>query len=110
MITARDRSGLIHDIAAVVSEAGVNMTSVNSHVSSGREQAIITVTLEVEDLNQMQRVLNRLGKVKGVISVERNLGQRRRWRKRGNGGKRRRRGKRRWWRREAAGKETVAEE
>ncbi len=78
MITARDRSGLIHDIAAVVSEAGVNMTSVNSHVSSGREQAIITVTLEVEDLNQMQRVLNRLEKVKGVISVERNLGQRRR--------------------------------
>lgn len=76
VITARDRSGLIHDIAAVVSEAGVNMTAVSSHVTSGREQAVITVTLEVEDLGQMQRVFNRLERVKGVISIERNLRQR----------------------------------
>jgi GTP pyrophosphokinase len=76
VIAAHDRSGLIHDIAAVVSEAGVNMTSVSSHVAGGREQAMITVTLEVEDLSQMQRVLNKLEKVKGVVSVERNLGQR----------------------------------
>jgi GTP pyrophosphokinase len=52
------------------------MTSVSSHVAGGREQAMITVTLEVEDLSQMQRVLNKLEKVKGVVSVERNLGQR----------------------------------
>src|SRR2546421_3548903 len=32
MITARDRSGLIRDIATVVSEVGVNMTSVASNV------------------------------------------------------------------------------
>jgi GTP pyrophosphokinase len=76
LITARDRSGLIHDLAAVVSEAGVNMTAVSSHVASGQEQALITVTLEVEDLSQMQRVFHRLEKVRGVMGVERNLGQR----------------------------------
>ncbi|HEY1349367.1 MAG TPA: RelA/SpoT family protein, partial [Ktedonobacteraceae bacterium] len=65
LITARDRSGLIHDLAAVVSEAGVNMTAVSSHVASGQEQALITVTLEVEDLSQMQRVFHRLEKVRG---------------------------------------------
>lgn len=78
IITARDRSGLIHDIAAVISEVGVNMTSVSSHIASNREQAVITVTLEIENLDQMQNVLKRLERVKGVLNVERDLGKRRR--------------------------------
>jgi len=76
IITARDRSGLIHDIATVVSEAGVNMTSVGSHVGNSREQAVITITLEIEDLDQMQHVLARLGRIKGVTHVERDMGKR----------------------------------
>jgi guanosine-3',5'-bis(diphosphate) 3'-pyrophosphohydrolase len=77
VITARDRSGLIHDIATVVSEAGVNMTSVSSHIASHREQAVITITLEIENLGQMQNVLKRLERVKDIITVERDLGKRR---------------------------------
>jgi len=78
IITARDRSGLIHDLAAVISEAGVNMTSVSSHIASNREQAIITITLEIENLNQMQKVLQKLARVKDVTHVERDLGKRQR--------------------------------
>ncbi|HEX7735821.1 MAG TPA: RelA/SpoT family protein [Ktedonobacteraceae bacterium] len=78
VITARDRSGLIHDIAAVISEAGVNMTSVSSHISSNREQAIVTITLEIENLSQMESVLKKLERIKDVSSVERDLGKRRR--------------------------------
>jgi GTP pyrophosphokinase len=76
IITARDRSGLIHDIAAVVSEAGVNMTSVSSHVANNREQAVITVTLEIENLDQMQNMLKKLERVRDVVNVERDLGKR----------------------------------
>ncbi len=75
VITARDRSGLIRDIAAVVSEIGVNMASVSSNVSTGKEVAVISATLEVDGLEQMQRVFARLEKVKGVIHVERDLGE-----------------------------------
>ena len=75
VITARDRSGLIRDIAAVVAEIGVNMASVSSNVSIGKEIAIISATLEVDGLEQMQRVFTRLEKVKGVIHVERDLGK-----------------------------------
>ncbi len=75
VITARDRSGLIRDIAAVVSEIGVNMTSVSSNVSIGKEIAVISTTLEIDGLEQMQRVFARLEKVKGVILVERDLGK-----------------------------------
>jgi GTP diphosphokinase / guanosine-3',5'-bis(diphosphate) 3'-diphosphatase len=75
VITARDRPGLIRDIATVVSEVGVNMTSVSSTVSAGKESAIISATLEVENLDQMHRVFARLEKVKDVRAVERDLGK-----------------------------------
>jgi len=75
VITARDRSGLIRDIATVVSEIGVNMASVSSNVSIGKEIAVISATLEIDGLEQMQRVFTRLEKVKGVIHVERDLGK-----------------------------------
>jgi GTP pyrophosphokinase len=75
MITARDRAGLIRDIAAAVTETGVNMTSVSSNVGVGQELASIKATLEIDGLEQMYRVFARLEKVKGVIHVERDLGQ-----------------------------------
>ena len=77
VISARDRAGLIRDIAAVVTEAGVNMTSVSSNVGAGKELASISATLEIESLEQVHRVFTRLEKVKGVIHVERDLGQKR---------------------------------
>ena len=75
VIIARDRAGLIRDIATVVSEAGVNMTSVSSNVSGGKEIALISVTLEIESMEQLQRVFTKVEKVKGVRHVERDLGK-----------------------------------
>jgi guanosine-3',5'-bis(diphosphate) 3'-pyrophosphohydrolase len=74
-ITARDRSGLIRDIAAVVSEAGVNMTTVNSYASVGKEVVLVNATLEIESLDQMQRLFARIEKVKNVLHVQRDLGK-----------------------------------
>ena len=75
IIRAHDRSGLIRDIATVVSEAGVNMTSVSSNVSAGKPEATINATLEIDSLEQMQRVFARLERVKGVLGIERDLGK-----------------------------------
>ncbi len=74
LVTARDRSGLIRDIATVVSDVGVNMTSVSTNVSS-KEIAIISATLEIENLDQLQRLFTKLEKVKDVRHVERDLGK-----------------------------------
>jgi len=51
------------------------MASVSSNVSMGKEMAVINATLEIDGLEQMQRVFARLEKVKGVIHVERDLGK-----------------------------------
>ncbi len=80
VIQARDRSGLIRDIATVVSDVGVNMTSVSTHISASRsknhELVIVNATLEVNDMDQVQRLFARLEKIKDVIHVERDLGKR----------------------------------
>jgi len=81
VIHARDRSGLIRDIATAVSDVGVNMTSVSSRSSAAsrggnRELVVVNATLEVNDMEQMQRLFTRLEKVKDVSHVERDLGKR----------------------------------
>ncbi len=75
LITARDRSGLIRDIATVVSEVGVNMTSVSTNLSTSKQTALISATLEIESLDQLQRVFTKLEKVRDVRHVERDLGK-----------------------------------
>ena len=78
LITAHDRAGLIRDIATVVSEMNVNMTSVSSTANSNREHVIVNATMEIDSLDQLQRVFSKLEKVKSVIHIERDLGKKRR--------------------------------
>jgi GTP pyrophosphokinase len=74
-IVARDRSGLLRDVAAVVADAGVNMTMVTSSTNAALQKAIITATLEIGAANgvidQIERIFRRLRQVKNVVSVER---------------------------------------
>lgn len=75
IITARDRTGLIRDVAAVVADVGVNLVLISSHSHKNRELVVVTATLEIDSLDQMQRLFTRLEKVKDVIHVERDLGK-----------------------------------
>jgi GTP pyrophosphokinase len=77
-IVAHDRSGLLRDVAAVVADAGINMTSVTSTTNSSAQKATITATLEISAtasiLDQIDRLLRRLRQVKNVVTVERAAG------------------------------------
>ncbi len=74
-IVAYDRAGLLRDVAAVVADAGVNMTSVTSTTNTASQKAVITATLEIASetgvLDQIERILRRLGQVKSVVNVVR---------------------------------------
>jgi GTP diphosphokinase / guanosine-3',5'-bis(diphosphate) 3'-diphosphatase len=74
-IVAHDRSGLLRDVAAVVSDAGINMTAVTSTTNTSAQKATITATLEISAetsvLDQIERLLRRLRQVKNVVTVER---------------------------------------
>ena len=75
-VVARDRPGLLRDVAAVVSDAGINMTSVASTTNTSLQRAIITATLEISNLDQIDPVYDKLKQVKNVVSVARDLGHR----------------------------------
>jgi guanosine-3',5'-bis(diphosphate) 3'-pyrophosphohydrolase len=76
-LIAHDRSGLLRDVAAVVADASINMTSVTSTTNASLQKAVITATLEIAAaegvIDQIERILRRLRQVKNVVSVERAL-------------------------------------
>jgi GTP pyrophosphokinase len=76
IIIAHDRAGLLRDVAAVVSDAGINMTAVASSTNASLQKAVITATLEITAMNQIEPVFERLQQVKNVVSVSRDLGRR----------------------------------
>ena len=72
-IVARDRAGLLRDVAAVVADSGINMTAVTSSTTASLQKAVITATLEIDAVEQIDRIFKRLRQVKNVVSVNRTL-------------------------------------
>jgi len=75
IIVAHDRAGLLRDVAAVVADAGLNMTSVASTTNASLQKAVITATLEIEAIDQIEPVFERLQQIPNVVSVRRDLGR-----------------------------------
>ena len=70
-IVAHDRAGLLRDVAAVVADAGINMAAVTSTTNVSLQKAVITATLEIDAVEQIERVFDRLRQVTNVVSVSR---------------------------------------
>jgi GTP pyrophosphokinase len=73
-IEAWDRDGLLRDVASVVAEDKINMSSVSAVTSSGT--ATITATLEITGIEMLSRILAKLESIKDVSNVVRDTGQR----------------------------------
>jgi GTP pyrophosphokinase len=67
-----DRVGLVRDVAAIVADEKINMTSVNTLVH-GDGTATVLCTLEVSGLQKLSRVLNRLEAMPDVFEVVREV-------------------------------------
>ena len=73
IIVAHDRAGLLRDVAAVVADAGINMTAVTSTTNASLQKAVITATLEIETVDQIEPIFERVQQIKNVVGVMRNL-------------------------------------
>jgi GTP pyrophosphokinase len=69
-IEAFDRSGLLRDIAAVVADLGINMSSVNVTTNSDHT-AIIIATMGIRSVSELATLLNKLQSVRDVLEVRR---------------------------------------
>jgi len=69
-IEAFDRSGLLRDIASVVADLGISMSSANIATSKDHT-ATIVATLGIKSISQLSTLLNKLQNVRDVLDVRR---------------------------------------
>jgi GTP diphosphokinase / guanosine-3',5'-bis(diphosphate) 3'-diphosphatase len=68
-IKAYDRNGLMKDVSTLISDEGINMPKVKVDVN--RNLAVFDLVLEVRDIAQLSRVLDRLENLPNVMEAQR---------------------------------------
>lgn len=69
-IMAKERSGLIMDIATVLNALNAKVRSLSAR-DVGNDQSTATVTVEVRSLEELKGIINRIAAIRGVIEVRR---------------------------------------
>ena len=69
-ILAKERSGLIMDIATVLNALNAKVRTLSAR-DVGNDQSTAAVTVEVRDLDELRVIVNRLNAIRGVIEVRR---------------------------------------
>jgi len=70
MITSQDRPGMMSDIMNITSEAKLNIFSLSCHTDKNK-MATTHMGLDINSLEQLEYVMNRIRRMKGVYTVER---------------------------------------
>jgi GTP diphosphokinase / guanosine-3',5'-bis(diphosphate) 3'-diphosphatase len=65
-----DRPGILANLSALISAINVNIASVNAAATSDK-RAIIELTVEIKDRNQLQGLINKVSQMDGVLHVRR---------------------------------------
>ncbi len=65
-----DRPGLLNEVTSILSNDNTNITSVEASTDIGRS-AMIEMTLEVQNMKQLERILGAMRRISGVRDVER---------------------------------------
>ncbi len=70
-IVANDRNGMLLDIANIIGEAKIPLKGMNARTTRDG-LAIVEITLEITNVDQLERIINKLSAVSGVIDVSRS--------------------------------------
>lgn len=71
-IVSVDRGGLLADITQILSALHIDIHALNSRQEKGTDNAVISVTISITGMPQLQNIVERLWKVSGVISIDRS--------------------------------------
>ena len=72
-IYADDRNGILFDITKILSEANINVNSVNSRTSK-QGKATITISFEIKSKEQLNSIISKIRNVDSIIDIERTAG------------------------------------
>ncbi|MCK4833188.1 MAG: GTP diphosphokinase [Gammaproteobacteria bacterium] len=71
LIEANDRHGLLSDITSLLSEDKVNVIAVNTMSNKKEQTARMAVTIEIRDLQQLTRIMDKISHLRNVLDVSR---------------------------------------
>jgi len=71
LIQANDRHGLLSDITRTLSDDKVNVIAVNTMSNKKEQSAQMAVTIEIRDLQQLTRVMDKISQLRNVLEVSR---------------------------------------
>lgn len=72
-IVAPDRKGLLGEVTVLIGEAKLDVTGVNAKISKNGV-AVINLTIEIPNIDQLDRVINKIRSMPDVIEVKRVKG------------------------------------
>ena len=70
-IVAVDRAGLLFDVTQQLSAMNIFIHSLNCRQEKGGGNAVISATISISGLPQLHNIIDRLSRVKGVLSIDR---------------------------------------
>jgi GTP pyrophosphokinase len=70
-VLAYDRRGLLRDVSAVLANDKINVTAVNTRTDASDLMARMELALEVEDVEQLSRILDRISQLANVVEAKR---------------------------------------
>ena len=71
VIQANDRHGLLSDITRTLSDDKVNVIAVNTMSNKKEQTARMAVTIEIRDLQQLTRIMDKIFQLRNVLEVSR---------------------------------------
>ncbi len=71
LIDAYDRRGLLSDITSTLSTEKINVIAVNTRSNKKDQTAHMAVTIEIRDLQQLNRIMDKLSLLRNILQVSR---------------------------------------
>jgi GTP pyrophosphokinase len=71
-ISAYDRTGLLRDVSKVLADSSVNVIAVNTRSDQKDHLAQMQITVEIDSLSKLGRILNKLNQLPNVLTVRRS--------------------------------------
>jgi len=71
-VFTEDRSGMIADISQVFTDTKTTVQNLNATVNEDRGVGVFDITLQIQTLDHLTKVLQTLKRIKGVLSCERS--------------------------------------
>jgi len=72
-IISENRQGVLAKVTSAIADEEANITNVNAQSLEGR-RGQITLTVDISDMNHLERILQRLRGIEGIRQVERMTG------------------------------------